>query len=500
MLNAYRVPRFASLLAGTVLLVVGSASVGLAQSKRTQASPSAPITAPTSQAQPWSGDLDGMLKRRYARALVAYSKTQYYVVKGVQHGAVYDELIAFQDYINTKYPPKQKNLKFKVIFVPVPRDQLLPRLVAGRGDLSVATLTITPERQKVVDFSDPMATGVQEVVVTGPSSPSIASLDDLSGKEIFVRPSSSYWDHLQQLNEKFKSENKPPVKLRAAPEDLEDEDLLEMLNAGLVQFVVTDDYLPKLWANIYTGIRAAPGVVISDSNSFGWAMRKDSPQLMAAVNGFVKTHRVGTAFGNTLVQRYVASSKMLKNAINPAEIGKFNDTVALFQKYSAEYKMDYLLMMAQGFQESALNQDAKSQVGAIGIMQLMPATGTQMKVGDVHQTDANIHAGVKYIRYMVDQYYANEPMDDLNKILFAFASYNAGPGRIHELRQVTAKRGLNPNVWIDNVEVIAAEKIGMETVTYVSNIYKYYIAYKLVADQQAEREKQIQQLKSKSGA
>jgi membrane-bound lytic murein transglycosylase MltF len=136
-----------------------------------------------------------------------------------------------------------------------------------------------------------------------------------------------------------------------------------------------------------------------------------------------------------------------------------------------------------------LNQEAKSQVGAIGIMQLMPATGEQMKVGDVHQAEANIHAGVKYIRYMVDQYYANEPMDDLNKILFAFASYNAGPGRIHQLRQLAAQRGLNPNVWIDNVDMIASEKIGMETVTYVANIYKYYIAYKLVAEQQAERDK-----------
>jgi membrane-bound lytic murein transglycosylase MltF len=211
--------------------------------------------------------------------------------------------------------------------------------------------------------------------------------------------------------------------------------------------------------------------------------------LLAAVNEFAKTHRVGTAFGNTLVQRYVASSAMLKNAVSPAAIQNFNQTVGFFQKYSGEYHMDYLLMMAQGFQESALNQEAKSQVGAIGIMQLMPATGEQMNVGDVHQTEANIHAGVKYIRYMVDQYYANEPMDDLNKILFAFASYNAGPGRIHQLRQVAAQRGLNPNVWIDNVDMIASEKIGMETVTYVANIYKYYIAYKLVAEQQAERDK-----------
>lgn len=471
-----------------------------AQAPKAKPDASKPIASPTLKAPPWTGDLDGMLKRRYLRALVVYSKTQYYVVKGVQRGAAYDALIAFQDFINRKYPPAQKNLRFHVIFVPVPRDQLLTRLVAGRGDISVATLTVTPDRQKVVDFSDPMVTGVKEVAVTGPSSPPINSVEDLSGQEVFVRPSSSYWEHLQQLNEKLKSENKPPVKLRAAPEDLEDEDLLEMLNAGLVKLVVTDDYLPKLWGTIYTGIHAQPDAAVSDSGSFAWAMRKDSPKLLAAVNEFVKTHKQGTAFGNALITKYGVSTRALRNAVSPAEITKFNDTVAFFQKYSDQYHVDYLLMMAQGFQESALNQQAKSQVGAIGIMQLMPATGAQMKVGDVHETESNIHAGVKYIRYMVDQYFANEPMDDLNKILFAFASYNAGPGRIHQLRQVAAQKGLNPNVWIDNVEVIAAEKIGMETVTYVSNIYKYYIAYKLIADQQAEREKEMRQLKAKPGA
>jgi membrane-bound lytic murein transglycosylase MltF len=260
-----------------------------------------------------------------------------------------------------------------------------------------------------------------------------------------------------------------------------------------------DDYMPPLWSKIYTKIQGHPDIAISEGNSFAWAMRKDSPQLLAATNDFVKTHKQGTVFGNTLIQRYVVNGLMLKNAVSPASIQSFNQTVAFFQKYSSEYHMDYLLMMAQGFQESALNQEAKSQVGAIGIMQLMPATGTQMKVGDVHQTEANIHAGVKYIRYMVDQYFAKEPMDDLNKILFAFASYNAGPGRIHQLRQIAAARGLNPNVWIDNVDMIAAEKIGTETVTYVANIYKYYVAYKLVAQQQAEHDKALKELKANPG-
>jgi membrane-bound lytic murein transglycosylase MltF len=96
---------------------------------------------------------------------------------------------------------------------------------------------------------------------------------------------------------------------------------------------------------------------------------------------------------------------------------------------------------------------------------------------------------VKYIRFMIDRYYAKEPMDQLNKMLFAFASYNAGPSRIEGLRKEAARRGLNPNVWFNNVDVVAADRIGSETVTYVSNIYKYYIAYRLVAENEAQRQR-----------
>ena len=207
------------------------------------------------------------------------------------------------------------------------------------------------------------------------------------------------------------------------------------------------------------------------------------------MNEFVKTHKQGTVFGNTVIGRYAQSSKALKNAVAAGEIKKFQDTVSLFQKYSSKYEMDYLLMMAQGYQESTLDQSAKSKVGAIGVMQVMPATGEQMKVGDIHEQEANIHAGVKYIRLVVDKYFAKEPMDDTNKILFAFAAYNAGPGRVHSLREEARKKGLDPNVWIDNVDLIAAARIGTETVTYVANIYKYYIAYKLVAEREEERKK-----------
>jgi membrane-bound lytic murein transglycosylase MltF len=221
-------------------------------------------------------------------------------------------------------------------------------------------------------------------------------------------------------------------------------------------------------------------------------VRKNTPKLLAAVNDFAETHRQGTSFGNTLIRRYTTS---LKPATSSASMLRFRETVKIFRKYGDMYRIDYLLMMAQSFQESGLIHTARSRAGAIGIMQVLPRTGAKMKVGDIRQLDPNIHAGIKYIRFLIDTYFAGEPIDDLNKVLFAFGAYNAGPERVRGLRKQAAAQGLDPNVWIDNVEVVVAARIGAETVTYVSNIYKYYVTYKLIAEREAERQKALDSLK-----
>jgi membrane-bound lytic murein transglycosylase MltF len=198
-----------------------------------------------------------------------------------------------------------------------------------------------------------------------------------------------------------------------------------------------------------------------------------------------------------VLRRYLENVHWVKGATNGDAMRRFQQVVGVFRKYSDRYDMDYLLMMAQGFQESELKQDVVSPVGAVGIMQIMPATGRDMKVGDISRIEPNIHAGVKYMRFMVDNYYANEPMDPLDKGLLAFASYNAGPGRVQGLRRTAAQRGLDPNRWFNNVELVAAEKIGQETVTYVSNIYKYYIAYRLVQENEEEARKAREEMLQK---
>jgi membrane-bound lytic murein transglycosylase MltF len=440
--------------------------------------------------KPWTGDLDGMIQRGYIRILTVHSKTTYFADRGVLRGTVVDLARLFEDGLNRRLAAgkllRNRNLKVRVVFIPIQRDQLLPSLAAGEGDIAAANLTITPGRLKLVDFARSRLGNVSEVAVTGPGSPAIASVEDLSGKPVFVRKSSSYYESLTELNKRFADEGRPPAILKAAPESLEDEDLLEMVNAGLVPVVIVDRYMADFWKQIFPKIVVHADVAVRTGGEIGWAIRKGTPQLKAALDEFVSHNGAGTANGNEVLRRYLKSVKYVKDAVSEADRKKFQALMQYFRKYGTQYDVDWVLMGAQGYQESQLNQDAKSKVGAVGVMQLMPATGNSMKVGDIHQAEANINAGIKYMRFMINRYYANEPMTDLNKALFTFASYNAGPARVAQLRQEAKRRGLDPNVWFGNVEYVAADKIGQETVTYVSNIYKYYIAYRLLLEGKAE--------------
>jgi membrane-bound lytic murein transglycosylase MltF len=437
----------------------------------------------------WLGDFDSMAKRHEIRALVVYSRTFYFLDRGKQRGASYELLKEFEKFVNKKL--KAKTLKVRIYFIPVTRDQLIPWLVEGRGDIAAANLTITPLRQKQVDFSDPWIPDVKELLVTGPSAPPVKSLDDLAGKEIHVRPSSSYYESLVLLNQSFQKTGKPKMNLVAADEMFQDEDLAEMVNAGLIPMIVMDSHKAQFWEQIFENIKVHPDIAVRTGGEIAWAFRKNSPKLKTVVNEFIKGHKKGTLLGNILLKRYLRDTKYVKNSTAQAEMEKFQSMVALFEKYAGQYDFDYLMIGAQAYQESGLDHSKRSPAGAVGVMQLLPSTAADPNVGipDIEKLDENIHAGTKYLRFIVDQYFKDEQMDDVNKMLFAFAAYNAGPARVSGLRNKAAKMGLDPNVWFHNVELVAAKEIGRETVQYVSNIYKYYIVYRRLVDRREKKER-----------
>jgi membrane-bound lytic murein transglycosylase MltF len=339
---------------------------------------------------------------------------------------------------------------------------------------------------------------VRELVVTGPKSPPLSTLDDLSGKQVYVRKSSSYYENLSALNERFRKRGKPPVNITLLPDALEDEDAMEMVNAGLLGIIIVDDWKARLWAQVLPRLKVRDDLAVSGEGYIGWAIRKNSPQLQAALNDFYLNYLKKQGVAEYLLAQYMKRIKQIRNNGGDAEQKRFDETLALFQKYGTQYGFDPLMLAAQGFQESQLNQSARSHVGAIGLMQLMPATGKEMKVGSISVAESNVHAGAKYLDTLMTKYFSDAHFSASDRPLFAFASYNAGPGNIAKMRKIAAERGLDPDKWFNNVEIVVAEKIGIETTTYVRNIFKYYAAYKLIVDAHAARQKAVESVQKPS--
>ena len=431
----------------------------------------------------FTGDLDKMAEDRVIRVLMPYSRTFYFFDGAQPRGASYELVKLFEKFINEKY--KTKTLKIHLVVLPTTRENLIPHLVNGKGDLAIGNLTITEERLAQVDFSDPLGKGVDEILVSQAGEDNLNSIFDLAGTEIHARKSSSYYASLVKLNESLKSLNKKEIKIIEADDNLEDEDMLEMLHAGLIEYMVIDNHKGEFWAQIFDKMMLHPEIKFRTEGKIGWAMRKNSPQLMAAVNEFVQDHKKGTLMGNILIKRYLQDTDYITNSIYNEHMQRFNLTVRFFKKYGEQYDFDHLLLAALAYQESKLDQTLKSQAGAVGVMQILPSTAKDKNVGipDIYELDPNIHAGTKYLRFMADNYFAMDPeLDKLNRALFAFASYNAGPAKVAKMRAEAKEMGLDPNEWFGNVEVVAAKRIGRETVQYVSNILKYYVAYKLLEE------------------
>ncbi len=402
----------------------------------------------------------------------------------------------WERYLNVKYAKQLGKRPLTVYIAPATRDKLLPYLNEGLADVAIGNLTVTEERLKEVNFipGDEGRRTISEVVVTGPKSPELKTIDDLANKRIHMRKASSYFDSLQTLNERFTREGKPQVTLIFVPDSLEDEDMMEMLDAGLIELMVVDDWKAHMWSQVLPNLKVRNDLALRANAKTGWAIRKDSPKLQAEIDDFFRNWAMKQGVADYRMNRYMKNVKELKDPTASAEYKRFRETLALFEKYGKRYGFDPLMLAAQGFQESQLNQAARSHVGAIGVMQIMPATGEQMKVGDIKVVESNIHAGTKYMDQLMRAYFPDAKFSEGNRPLFAFASYNCGPGNVSKARKEAVKRGLDPDKWFNNVKLVIAQQIGTETTTYVRNIYKYYVAYKLTLDAQDEAAKARQQV------
>ena len=434
----------------------------------------------------WRGDLDGIAKRRILRVLVAPNKLGFYFDGSEIHGAAYEFCREFERFLNHKL--HTGNLAIDLHFIPIGRESLLPKLADGYGDLVVTMMVTSSQPQFAVDFTDPLYDDAKAVIVSGPGE-QLSRLEDLSGREVYYFSHTTSYENLRRISEDLQRDGKPPIRLTPAAPDLQMGDLMEMVNAGLIPMTVAEDKIAQAWAKVLPNLKIHSQIVVAGS-PLAWVVQPNTPQLKSVVNEFIRDHKIGTLYGNTVTGKYLSNIKWVKDAIAGKDLARFEDLVHLFHTYGEKYDFPYLLLAAQAYQESGLNQRLRSKAGAVGVMQIKPSTAAANPIGitGIERTDRNIEAGAKYLRYMVSHYYANEPMDQMTKGLFALASYNAGPDRIEKLRPVAAKEGYDPNRWFNNVEFVAASAIGAETPNYVGNVYKYYLAYKMTTEQDARRQ------------
>jgi len=465
----------------SVLVAAGAiALMAMAAAQPASKTASKASSPPVTTSKPWTGDFDGMFERRNIRMLAPYSRTLFFLEKGQAHGLTADLAHDFETYLNKKHAKELGGRRITVGLIPTTRDKLLTGLVAGMGDISGGNLTATASRMQTADFVAPTERDpALELLVSGPGAPAIATLDDLSGKKVNVRQASSYFESLNALNDKLRAANKPPLQIVTMPDALEDEDVLEMLNAGLFDYTVVDSWKAKLWAQTVPQIKVHDDIVLRTGGTIGWAIRKQSPKLRAELEGF---YRIASQQGliQARLENYQASLKEIANTYTGPASKRFEQTLTLFRNYGKQYSFDPLMLAAEGYQESQLEQNAGSPAATSAALTTSPS-GEQLAQDVQNRT--------KYIDQLMTQSFADAKFSELDRTWFTFASYKSGADKISRMRKEAAKRGLDPNQWFNNVELVTAENYGMSSTAYVRNILKYRVAYKLISEAEAGQTK-----------
>ncbi len=477
----------------TFLFIMAAMSMVLTAASRSPAADAPPaMSPPSSPADPaLSADVAAVLYRpvvtsradftgatRTIRVLVHYGRTEFFVANGRPFGLEYEAFNEYEKYLNKNR--RRHAAKISIVFIPVRFEDLIPFLKEGKGDIAAGLLTVTDERKKTAAFTKPYLQNVSEVLVAYKGAKQPGSLEDLSGKTVHILRGSSFVTHLAALNSRLAATGRAPVNIVEMPASANADDILEMVNAGILDYTVTDDFTAELWSRVLPDITMPKGVTLCQGGNIAWAVRRDNPAFLESLNGYVDyIHQHLKNKTQAVWRQYFRDTKLIHNPLEMESWERFRKLTPPFKEAGERNKLDWLLMMAQGYQESLLDQKKRSPRGAIGIMQILPETARRVGYRNVKTARNNIAAGVAYMDFIRRKYFNDPAIPPDARVDFALAAYNAGPGRIQSFRREAEERGLNPNLWFRNVERVALDRIGEETVRYVSNVNKYYIAYRM---------------------
>lgn len=469
MFSAFK-PIQQSILVGAILTVMVLTSFG-------QAAERIPYQASVSISdriqQPFTGDLPQLRERRLIRVLVSYTRTNFFMTKRGFRGIEHDLLKAYENYLNRG--PRKQRYQTHLTFIPMPFGDILLNLEAGYGDIAASGLTITPEREALVDFTNPYITNVREIVVSHLNSPKIEKLADFSGKQVIVVDSSSYIIHLERINQTLGQMGLTPMEIIKADPLMESEDLLELVNEDIYQYTVVDNHIAHIWKQVLENIRVQDDLVVHHDSNIAWAIQKHHPKLKASLNRFIQAYaKPGRLLGNSVYKKYFEDTYWVKKPLTHDLLKKITCLKYYFQRYAEFYDFDWKLIAALSYQESRFDPKKKSHMGAVGIMQIKPSTAADKNVNlpNIDDLETNIHAGVKYLAFLRDRYFSSDNYTPEERDNFTLAAYNAGPGRVMQLQRKAENLGLNRHKWFYNVESAARQIIGHETVNYVTSIQK----------------------------
>lgn len=449
----------------------------------------------TQPGETWTDDLPELRKRGVIRVLVEYSRTDFFVVRGELFGFECELLKQYESFLNRN---RHGGLRTRVVFVPMALGEIIPALLAGKGDIAAAGLTVTPEREWVAAFSAPYVEHVSEVLVASRNAPPVKSLEDLAGRAVCIVGSSSHAEHLRSFSNALAEKGAKPIQVVEAPREFTEEDLLEMTNAGIYQYIVVDSRTANIWAKVLPQIAVHPDIRVASEGRIAWAVRKENKELLASIDGYFHSDK-DTALENArkLVPKYYENTQWVINPNGNAYTEKLRQYAAHFQASCQAYDFDWLMAVALAFQESHFDERLVSNMGAIGLMQVLPKTGASLGFRNVRPPKENIHAGVCYLDQMKHKDFADASIPEDQRIYFLMAAYNAGPNRINRLRRIAEKMGLNPNIWFGNVEYVAMNSLGEDVLNYVANIKKYYAAYRMAYELDVRRTKIRQEIQKK---
>ncbi len=434
-------------------------------------------------------DLPDMIKNKKVRVLTTLTFSNYFVYEGKAYGYEYSLMEEYKKFLNKG---KKRADQVDFYYFPVPWDLLVPGLNKGYGDIAAANLTILQERGEEVDFTDPYQWDLKEVVISREGIEGLQKIEDLSGREVHVREGSSFHYGLMKLNDRLKEKKLAPVEIVALPGLINTGEIIELVNADVLDITVADSHIASIADELLPNIKVYEEIVLNDDVKFGWMVRKNNPQLKTSLNQFIKTIRKGTYLGNVYFKRYFKENPWVREYLKREDFEKFFKYAPLFKKYGEMYGVDWMLVEAQAFQESGLNPGVRSPAGAVGLMQLLPSTAEWMGFKEYSSPENNVHAGVKYLKYLMDQYYPEDEYSATERLRFALATYNAGPGNMQKSVKKSEELGYDPTKWFDNVEMGTMRQVGLEPVHYVRNINKYYLSF-LISDILLDIKEEIKQ-------